>query len=42
MDLQTVKYGLSIAVCGTIGIIVFFAFYIKMGQRIQKSARNRD
>ena len=42
MDLQTVKYGLSIAACGLVGVVVFFALYLKMGQAAQDRAGKRD
>ncbi len=42
MDLQTAKYGLSIAACGIIGIIIFFVLYIKMGERVQNRSNKKD
>ncbi len=36
MDLHTAKFGLAIAACTIVGIIVFFALYIRMGERVQK------
>ncbi len=42
MDLHTAKFGLSIAVCTIVGIVIFFALYIRMGEKVQKRAQNKD
>jgi len=42
MDLQTVKYGLSIAACGLVGVVAFFALYLRMGQAAQNRTEKRD
>jgi hypothetical protein len=42
MDLQTVKYGLAIAACGIMGVIVFFALYVKMGEWVQNRTPRKD
>lgn len=42
MDLQTVKFGLSIAACGLIGVVVFFSLYLKMGQSARNGVGKKD
>ncbi len=39
MDLHTVKFGLTIAACGMAGIILFFALYVKIGERAQRDLK---